>query len=86
MSDETYATTLSASETVVLGVLTIAAGRRRACAVPMCNLVRTTGRCAKTVRRAIRRLIELDLLTITPQFGQDGGRDANLYTLRGQHA
>ena len=65
----------------VLRALAGLANTRGECSPSMRDLVRATGFSANSVRKAVRRLERSGRLAVTPQFGDDGGRNANLYTM-----
>lgn len=65
------------------------ANTRGECSPSMRDLSHATGFSQNSIRKALEKLKRAGRLTITPQFGEDGGRNANRYTLRlasGKHA
>lgn len=86
---QTCAGQFSPSTFAVLRTLEKLANPRSTCSPSMRDLSHATGFSQNSIRKALEKLKRAGRLTITPQFGEDGGRNANRYTLQlasGKHA
>lgn len=81
---EVPAAGLSPCTFAVLHALEGLKNNRDECSPSLRHLAALMGFSQSSVRKAFRRLESCGMLVSAPRFSVDGGRNANLYTLRGQ--